>query len=341
MGIGRLTRRRFLLGAAAMSVGTAAASAVACSNSSLNTGPLSRAPRMAMLGWLASSSAGDNSQYREALRAGLRDLGYVSGQHFVIYERYADGDQAALPDRARDLAKLRLDVIVAAGTQAAQAAVAVAESVPVVFTDSGDPLGAGLVSSLAQPGKNATGITSLNPQLAGKRIELMKTALPRIKRIVVIWADGTDADIRNTQADARTLGVEASIARVASENDVQLALQQAVALGADALVAVPTPLIGGFGAEIARFALEHGLPSISEQRDFVAAGGLMAYGANTVELFRGAAAYVAKVLEGARPAELPVERAETFELVLNFETVRRLNIVLPQSLVLQAGEVIL
>jgi putative ABC transport system substrate-binding protein len=296
---------------------------------------------MAMIGFLASSAAGDNSQYREALRAGLRDLGYVSGQHFVIYERYADGDQAALPDRARDLANLRLDVIVAAGTQAAQAAVAAAPSVPVVFTDSGDPLRAGLVDSLAQPGKNATGITSLNPQLAGKRIELMKTALPRVKRIVVIWADGTDEDIRNAQADARTLGVETSIARVASENDVELALQGALALGADALIAVPTPVIAGFGAEIARFALEHGLPSISEQRDFVAAGGLMAYGANTVELFRGAATYVAKVLQGARPAELPVERAETFELVLNFETVRRLNIVLPQSLVLQAGEVIL
>jgi putative ABC transport system substrate-binding protein len=341
MDNGRLTRRRFLVAAAAASLSTAAASVAACSNSNLMATPPSRAPRMAMIGWLASNSEGDNSQYREALRAGLRDLGYLSGQQFVIYERYADGDQAALADRARDLAHLRLDVIVAAGTQAAQAAVAAAPSVPVVFTDSGDPLAAGLVNSLALPGNNATGITSLNPQLAGKRIEFMKTALPRMKRIVVIWADGTDEDIRNTQADAQTLGVESSIARVASEKDVELALQQAVALGADALVAVPTPVIAGFGAAIARFALEHGLPSISEQRDFVAAGGLMAYGANTLELFRSTAAYVAKVLEGARPAELPVQRAETFELVLNFATVRRMNITLPQSLVLQAGEVIL
>jgi putative ABC transport system substrate-binding protein len=295
---------------------------------------------MAMIGWLALSSAEDNATYRAAFRAGLNDVGYVSGQDFVIHERYADGRPDALLDLASDLAKQRLDVIVAAGTEAAVAATQAAPNTPVVFTISGDPLGAGLADSLAHPGSSATGLTSQNPQLTGKRLELLKTALPRVKRVIVIWADGTQQDMLDAQMAADELGLQVSIVPVATEADVQTSLQTALDIEADALAAVSGPVIQAFGADIARFAFQHRLPTISEQRDFVAAGGLMAYGADAVALCRRAAVYVPKIIAGAAAADLPVERPDRFELVLNFQTAQRFNIALPQSLLLQATEVI-
>jgi putative ABC transport system substrate-binding protein len=172
-------------------------------------------------------------------------------------------------------------------------------------------------------------------------MELLTTALPHIRRVAIIWADGTQQDIVDTRTAADALRLQTWILPVATQQDVRTSLQTALDLEADALVAVSTPVNQTSGAEIARFGLQHALPSISEQRDFVAAGGLMAYGANAVELCRRAAVYVDKILRGARPADLPVERPDRFELVLNVQTAQRFNVVLPQSLLLQAGEVIL
>lgn len=312
-----------------------------CSTPSLFATTAPSPARPAAIGWLALSSAQDNVAYRAAFDAGLHDLGYTSGQDYVVQERYADGRQEELVSNARDLVTARVDVIVAAGTEAGLAAAQAAPNTPIVFTNSGDPLGAGLVDSLARPGRNATGLTSLNPRLTGKRMELLKTALPRTRRVAVIWADGTAQDMLDARAEADALGLEVSILPVATQEDVQASLQAALSFEADALVAASTPVMQAWAADIARFALDHRMASISEQRDFVAAGGLMGYGANNLELCRRAAVYVNKILGGARPADLPVERPDHFELVLNVRTAQLFNILLPQSLLLQASEVIL
>jgi putative ABC transport system substrate-binding protein len=296
--------------------------------------------RVAHLGVLALTSAEDNAPYIAAFTAGMRDLGYTVGSNLVIDERFAGGREELLPDLANDLVERRVDVLVTGSTQATLAALQATHRIPIVFTNSGDPLGAGLVASLARPGGNATGLTSLNRALAGKRIELLRSASPNIKRVAVLWSDTAEGDVNETRAAAFWLGLQVDTIRVGHPDALQPSLQQALDSRPDAVVAISTPLINSFADQIARFALQHRLPTISEQREFAAAGGLMAYGANVVELSRRAATYVDKILSGAQPADLPVERAERFEMTINLRTLQALNLVLPQPLLLQAAEVV-
>jgi putative ABC transport system substrate-binding protein len=293
------------------------------------------------LGFLALTSAAEYAPYVDAFRAGLHDLGYGSGRReLVIEERYAQGRAEDLPALASELIERHVDVLVTASTQAGLAAVHATHTIPIVFTNSGDPLGAGLVASLARPGGNATGLTSLNRELAGKRLELLKTALPSISRVAVLWADAAERDVAETRATAFWLGIQTEDVRVASPDELESSLARVLATRPHALIAISTPLINSFRGRIAEFTREHRLPSISEQREFAAAGGLMAYGANLVELSQRAAMYVDKILAGAPPADLPVERAERFEVVLNLRAAQGLNLVLPQSMLLQATEVL-
>jgi putative ABC transport system substrate-binding protein len=335
----RLTRRRFLGGASAAGLLLAAGG---CASSFAGPTVFGHDPvrRTARLGFLALTSADDYAPYIAAFRAGLRDLGYTVGQNLLIEQRFAQGREELLPELANELIRHGIDVLVTASTQASLAALRATRSIPIVFTNSGDPLGAGLVDSLARPGGNATGLTSLNRELAGKRIELLKTAAPSIKRLAVFWADAAERDVNETRAAAFWLGLQADVFRVATPDDIEASLQKARESRADALVAISTPLINSFAGRIASFAMQHRLPSVSEQREFAGSGGLIAYGANALQLSQRAAVYVDKILTGSRPADLPVERAERFELAINLRTAQALNLVLPQSLLLQATEVV-
>jgi putative ABC transport system substrate-binding protein len=209
-----------------------------------------------------------------------------------------------------------------------------------VFTNSGDPLGAGLVTSLARPGGNLTGLTSLNRELAGKRLELLKTAAPKINRVAVLWADAAEGDVNATRAAAYWLGLRPEVFRVSRLDDLPACLQAARDARVNALVTVSTALLNSASTAIASFASANRLPSISEQPEYAGAGGLLAYGANLSALSYRAASYVDKILSGANPGDLPVERAERFELTINLRTAQALNLVLPQPLLLQATEVV-
>lgn len=325
----RTTRRRFLLGAAsAVLVGS-------CQT------PPSTSPRSTSLGWLALTSSEANASYVAALRSGLVDLGYAEGQNLAIAERYANGNEEELPKLARELVADDVGVLVTSGIDAALAAIRSTSRVPIIFTNVGDPLASGLVYNLSRPGANATGLSSVSPELAGKRLELLKSAAPRTSRVAVLWSAGAEQDVLATRTSANWLGLQVEVMPPATSDDIQTSLQTAVSVGADALVAISTPVINTFNADIARFAANHNLPSIAEQPDFVTAGGLLTYGADTAELCRRAATFVSKIIAGSSPADLPVERAVRFELAINLKAAQVLNLLLPDRLLLEASEVVL
>ncbi len=331
MNAHRVTRRGLLLGAA---------SAALVASCQANPAAAPR-QRTISVGWLALTSSAANANYVAALRDGLVDLGYVEGRNLLIAERYADGAEDQLPSLARDLVASGVDVLVTFGSDAALAAIRTSTSLPVVFTNVGDPFASGLVSSLARPGANATGLSSVSPELAGKRLELLKSAAPRISRVAILWSAGAEQDVLETRTSANWLGLQVEVMPPASSDDIQTSLQATLAVEADALVAVSTPVIDTFNADIARFAANHHLPAIAEQPDFVAAGGLLTYGADAADLCRRAATFIHKIVSGGRPADLPVERADRFQLAINLETAQTLKLVLPDRLLLEASEVVL
>src|SRR5262249_54016000 len=247
--MGRLTRRRFLRGAASGGVAIAAGLLASCHQASISFEP----PRkVATVGFLALTSADDYAPYLGALRAGLRDLGYAEERNLAIEARFADGHDEQLPELAQDLVRRKVDVLVTAATQASLAAKRATSTIPIVFANSGDPIGAGLVATLARPGGNVTGITSLNRELAGKRLELLKTAAPTISRVAVLWADAAERDVGETRTSAFWLGLQTEELRVVRAADLESTLQTALERRADALVAISTPLINSFKADIAR-----------------------------------------------------------------------------------------
>ena len=335
-----ITRRNLLRGAAATGL-LAAGSGILASCQRPLVASAAPAPRAAArLGFLALTSAADYAPYTSAFRAGLHDLGYMEGRNISIDERFAQGREELLPGLAADLVARGVDVLVTASTQAALASTATTSTVPIIFFNSGDPLGAGLVNNLARPGGNATGLTSLNRELAGKRLELLKTAAPGITRVAALWADAAERDVNETRSSAFWLGMQIETFRVGGPDDLESTLQKVTDSRADALVAISSPLINSFREQITDYTSERRLASISEVSEFAESGGLLAYGANLGDLARRAATYVDKILMGARPADLPVERAARFELAVNLRAAQRLGLLLPTSLLLQATEVI-
>ena len=334
----RMTRRNLLRGAAATGLLTLGGAMLAsCQRPDVVEIAPPRAA--ARLGFLAVTSVAEYARYTDAFRAGLRELGYVEGNSITIDERFAEGREELLPQLAADLVSSGVDVLVTASTQASLAAIGATSSIPIVFF-SGDPLGSGLVQSLARPGGNATGLTSLNVELAGKRLELLRVASPNITRVAALWADAAERDLNETRAAAFWLGLQVDAFRVTGPDDLQSALAKVREVKADALVAVSSPLINSFRDPITDFTSDARLASVSELSDFAESGGLLAYGANLTELARRAATYVDKILNGARPGDLPVERAARFELAVNLRAAQRLGLLLPQSLLLQATEVV-
>jgi putative ABC transport system substrate-binding protein len=273
----------------------------------------------------------------------LRELGWIEGQTIAIERRYAENRLERLPVLAAELVRLNVEVIVATGTLGPLAAKRATSTIPIVMTASGDPLGSGLVASLAQPGGNVTGMSLMVPDIAGKRLELLKEILPRLVRVAVLWnATNPYAAIvfKETQTAARRFGIEVQSLEVRSPDDFDGAFEKARRDRPDALIDVEDPLTNSLYKRIVEFAAVEQLPSFHGVGEEVEAGGLISYGASLPDLFRRAAGYVDKILKGAKPADLPVEQPSKFELVINIKTAKALGLEVPPMLLARADKVI-
>jgi putative ABC transport system substrate-binding protein len=283
---------------------------------------------------------------REAFGRGLRDLGYVEGRNLVIEYRDAQGKPERLPALAAELVALKVDVIVAGNTPGALAARQATRTLPIVFATSGDPVGRGLVTSLARPAGNVTGLSTFGRDLDGKRLEHLKQAAPRVSRVAVLLQpdaldEGTGEDRRKrAEVAGRALGVRLQFVEARSAGDFDRAFSDMIGAHAGALAVLGSSMFLNERTRVVDLAAKNRLPAVYTTRAFVDAGGLMSYGPDLPDLFRRAATYVDKILKGARPADLPVEQPTKFELVINLKTARALGLTVPQSLLLRADKVI-
>jgi putative ABC transport system substrate-binding protein len=285
----------------------------------------------------------DAELWHQAFRQGLRDLGWVEGTNITIEYRYAGGRSEILPGLVRELIDLKVDVIVASVTPDALVAVNATKTIPIVMAAPGDPVATGLVAGLARPGGNATGLSQMLIDLAGKRLELLKEIAPGISRIGVLL--NPEDDISKLaweviQLPARQLGLDLHALEAADNDQLEAALAKAVEANDTAIMALPSPIFVVNEKRIADFALKHRLPSAFHLPEFVQVGGLMAYGPDRADLFRRAATYVDKILKGANPGDLPIEQPTKFQLVVNLSTAKALGLTVPQSILVRANEVI-
>ena len=311
----------------------------------VNAQPLAKVPRIGLMvtGSLESPEA---RVQLDAFRLGLRQLGYTEGRNIVIEYRGADARIERFPNLAAELVRLEVDLTFAANTPAALAARQATATIPIVAAVMGDPVEDGLVTSLAQPGGNVTGLTFLAPELTAKRLQLLKDALPNVSRVAALWHPGafgerTTSDmVKATEAVARTLGVQLQLLDVQGAEEFDRAFATMVRERAEALLTFPGSLFFNERRRLVELAVTHRLPSIYAAREFVELGGLIAYGANINDLFRRSAVYVDGVLKGAKPADLPVEQATRFELVINLKAAKDLGIDVPLPLMIRADEMI-
>jgi len=282
----------------------------------------------------------------EPFRQGLRDFGYVEGRSVVLEFRNAEGKRERFPMLAAELVALKVDVIVATGTPAALAAKQATATIPIVFLAVSDPVESGLVTSLARPGGNVTGLSNVAPQLVGKGLELLKQTVPGVSRVAVLWepgATGERAD-RATLAEAevagRALGVQLQFVEVRGPADFDRAFSDMTKRRAGALTVFPGAMLFGERKQLTELAAKNRLATVYPWREYVDAGGLMSYGPDLADSYRRAAGYVAKILKGAKPADLPVEQPTKFELVINLKTAKALGLTIPPSLLARADQVI-
>jgi putative ABC transport system substrate-binding protein len=305
-----------------------------------------QAAKVPRIGHLASG--GDPSNLlREAFLQGLRDLGYVEGRNVVIEYRSAEGKLERLPALAAELVALKVDVIVAAaGTVTALAARQATGTIPIVFIAAGDPVSAGLVTSLARPGGNLTGLSALSPELTSKWLELLKQTVPGVSRIAFLWQAGVTPErmeraiLKEADVAARALGVKLQVVEARGPADIDKAFSEMTRARAGALTVFSTPMFSSERKRLVDLAAKNRLPTMYSFRGYVDAGGLMAYGPNLADLARRAATYVDKILKGAKPGDLPAEQPTKFELVINLKTAKALGLTIPQSLLGRADEVI-
>jgi putative ABC transport system substrate-binding protein len=304
-----------------------------------------QAAKIARIGYLAGNLAA-NPHLPEAFRQGLRDLGYVEGRNVVIEYRDAEGKLERLPTLAAELVALKVDVIVAGSPLAAMAAKQATRTLPIVFAAASDPVASGFVTSLARPGGNVTGLSLLGEELVGKRLELLKQAVPGASRVAVLWQPGSlgerteKAMLMEAEVAARALGVRLQFVEARGPEDFDRAFSDMTRARAGALTVLGGAMLFGERRRLVDLAAKNRLPAVYSWREFVDVGGLMAYGANLADLFRRAATYVDRILKGAKPGNLPVEQATKFELVINLKTAKALGLTIPPSLLARADEVI-
>jgi putative ABC transport system substrate-binding protein len=298
--------------------------------------------KISKIGWLAGGSPSGVAPLTDAFRQGLRQLGYVEGKNVAIEYRYAEGKFDRLPDLAAEIVHLKVDVIVVANDQAIRAVKQATATVPIVMVGPADPVGLGLIASLARPGGNLTGLSFASTELNGKRLELLKETFPKISRVTIFRGSGpvSEQHIKESEVAAQTLGIQIQSVQVQSADDFEKAFSTITKSHAEALLIPRSPLVRTHAKRITEFVQKRRLPTMYDDRLFVEAGGLMSYGTNTLEFYRRAAYYVDKILKGTKPADLPVEQPMNFELVINLKTAKQIGVTIPANVLARAHKVI-
>lgn len=331
-----LSRRRFVQGAGVVS----AAFLAGCGRL---PGQAEPPAKVFSMGYLTPTTAAVDAPRFASFERGLRELGWVPGQNLTVERRFAEGQLERLPDLAAELVQQRPDVIVTFAEPASRAMTDATSTIPIVFASHADPVGTHTVASFAHPGGNVTGVSQMAPELAGKRLELLKLAVPAATRVGAIFRLDLPAMAREngeTTISAQVLGIELHSFGVRTAEDLDDAFQAAAARGLDGIVVILDPLIANSRDRLVELSTKSRLPTISGDATFAAAGGLMSYGPNLVRQAERAAYFVDRILKGKKPADLPVEQPMLFDLVLNFKTARALGLTFPEAVLLQATEII-
>jgi ABC-type uncharacterized transport system substrate-binding protein len=276
----------------------------------------------------------------EAFRQGLRELGYIEGKNIIIEPRFAEGRVDRLRDLVAELIQLKVDIIVTPGAPQTRAAKEATSTIPIVMTSVGNPVGAGFVASLARPGGNVTGLTTITADLRGKRLELLKEAVPKLFRVAVLWNPDAPAGRKETEIAAPLLGLKLQLLEVRGPEELDGAFRAAARERSQALVVLRNTVTFNERTRIADLAITSRLPAMYDEREFVEAGGLMSYGTNIADLNRRAAVFVDKILKGAKPADLPVEQPTKFELVINLKAAKQIGLKIPPNVLARADKVI-
>ena len=291
------------------------------------------------IGYLGTTSLSAIAARIEAFRQGLRELGYVEGKNIVIEWRSAEGKLDRLPALAAELVRLKVDIIVTAGPPATRAAKEATTTIPIVMAQDTDPVGNGFVASLARPGGNITGLSTLAPEISGKQLELLKEIVPRLSRVAVL---GTSTNPGNAQAlkeielAAGAFKVQLQYLDVLDPKDIETAFRAASKGRADAVLVLTSPVLNSQRTQIADLAVKSRLPAIYDRREYVEDGGLMTYGVSFTDLYRRAATYVDKILKGAKPADLPVEQPKKFEFIINLKAAKQIGLTIPPNVLVRA-----
>jgi len=279
----------------------------------------------------------------EALRQGLRELGYVEGKNIVIEWRFAEGKLDRLPALAEELVRLKVDVIITGGPPATRSVKQASATIPIVMGFDDDPVGSGFVASLARPGGNITGLSTLAPEISGKQLELLKEIVPKLTRVAFlgdVTRPGTAQSLREINLAADAVRVQLQYLEVRGPKDLETAFRAANKESADALLVLGSPILNSQRRQVIDLAVKNRLPTIYPQREFVEDGGLMFYGASLTDLFRRAATYVDKILKGRPPADLPVEQPMKFEFVVNLKAAKAIGLTIPPNVLVRADKVI-
>ena len=295
------------------------------------------------IGYLAAVSPSAISARIEAFRQGLRELGYVEGKNIVIEWRSTEGKPDRLPALAAELVRLKVDVIVSAGPTSTRSAKEATSMIPIVMAWDNDPVANGFVASLARPGGNITGLSTLSPEISGKQLQLLKEIVPRLSRVAVLGIStqpGNAQLVKETELAAGAFGVKLQYLDVLSPKDIEIVFRAASKGRADAVLVLPNPVLISQRAQVIELAIKSRLPAIYPYREFVDDDGLMTYGVSFIDLYRRAATYVDKILKGRKPADLPVEQPTKFELVINLKTAKQIGVTIPPNVLARADKVI-
>ena len=295
------------------------------------------------IGYLAGASPSAIAFRTEAFRQGLHERGYVEGKNIMVEYRFAEGNFRPQKELAAELVRLNVDVIVTSGPASTRAAKEATATIPVVMTFDSDPVESGSVASLARPGGNITGLSTLAPEISGKQLELLKEIVPRLSRVVVLGSSANPGNVqvlKEMEAASRGFGLKLQHLDVLDAKEIEALFRTASNERADAVVVLAGTVIIAQRRQIADLAIKSRLPSIYERREFVQAGGLMSYGISVIDLDRRAAVYVDKILKGAKPADLPVEQPKKFELIINLKTAKQIGLTIPLNVLARADKVI-
>jgi putative ABC transport system substrate-binding protein len=298
--------------------------------------------KISRIGYLVTSGDPSNPGLSvEAFRQGLRDLGYIEGENILVEYRYSEGKSDRFPSFVAELTQLKVDVLVVTNPPSIRAAKQATKTIPIVMMTTADPVATGMIDSLARPGGNITGFTRLTRELSGKRLELIKEAVPGITRVGVLWTGGPTANFKEYEPAARALKIQLQSLEVRGPKaDLDGAFRDATKANANALITVTTATLSRYQKQIADLAVKNRLPSMFERSDWVTAGGLMSYSADDAESFKRAAVYVDKILKGAKPANLPVEQPTKFEFLINLKTATQIGLTIPPNVLARADRVI-